>query len=636
MTNSPSNGHHGYRFGIFFIDLERRALFREQAEVRLRPRSFDVLCYLVENHGRLVSRDELMQAIWGDTVVIDNSLNQCIAEIRRVIADSDQQLIRTMPRQGYLFDAPTTRVTPSEMPTGGSSGSESAGQGPGGVIHLLRSRVLYGLLGAAIVTLVAWQSRPSGEDNAASASQPRPSIAVLPFSDLSPDGVNQYFADGLTEEMISSLARIHDLQVISRTSSFAQREQDLSVAEVAQVLGVEYIVEGSVRRDESSIRITAQLVRAATDTELWSDTFDLPLGATEIIRAQESIARNIADRLRVRVIPEEFAALNPPSSIAALDAYMDGLAAIRELHFLTGDFSDSFFRSAIAKMEASIREDPHWAPSQAALGLLWHWWMSSNRHASFDERWETSYGYIRTALSIDPDYEPALASLAFLYLEKGDFEKTVDAIEHVSDSTAFGVIVKAYLMQDLAHYEAAIEYFDKALALDPRSGLFRMQRAQILMCTGRYEELIREFEAYLALTSDTGKRDLGALFYLAYGHAKLGNRDKALDLLAEWADSDRSKSVMAPVYAVLGMTSIAESLITQAEQDGNVRVLPLIVAATVSIGQTDRAWAQLRRIADQEPGRLASFPCLEEGHVLKGDPRYRELRARAGVPDRYL
>lgn len=343
VTDSPSYGHHGYRFGDFFVDLERRALFREREEVSLRPRSFDVLCQLLENRGRLVSRDALMQAIWGDTVVIDNSLNQCIAEVGRALGDSDQAIIRTMPRQGYLFDAPAVRVAPSGIPAGRSPGGEPAGNRGNGGAHAWRSRVLFGLTGAAIVTLVAWQSRPPGEtDTDPGVAHARTSIAVLPFSDPSPDGANRYFADGITEEIISSLAGIQDLRVISRTSSFALRDRDLGIPEVARILGVEYLVEGSVRRDETTVRISAQLVRAATDTQLWSDTFDIALGATEIIRVQEIIARHIADRLRVRVIPEEFARINPPASIGALDAYMEGSTAIRELHSYNGEFSDAF------------------------------------------------------------------------------------------------------------------------------------------------------------------------------------------------------------------------------------------------------------------------------------------------------
>jgi len=635
VTDSPSDRHHGYRFGNCFVDLERRLLFRDGEEVPLRPRSFEVLCHLVQNHGRLVSRDVLMQAMWGDTVVVDNSLNQCIAEIRRALADSDQAFIRTMPRQGYVFDAPAIRVVPSAVPAGRAPGSEPTGERRNGTAHGWRSRVLFGLVGAAIVTLIAWQSRPSGEKNDdPSVARTRTSIAVLPFSDLSPDGDSQYFADGLTEEIINSLAGIRDLQVISRASSFELRDPDLSAAEVARILGVEYLVEGSVRRDESTVRITARLVRAATDTRLWSDTFDQALRATEILRVQETIAHQIADRLRVRVIPGEFARINPPSSIAALDAYMDGRASIRELHSYTGDFSDAFFRAAIDKMEASIREDPDWAPSQAALGLLWHWWMSSNRHVNFDERWQRSYEHIQSALGIDPEYEPAWASLAFLHLERRDFGKALDAIEHVSDSTAFGVIVKAYLMQDMAHYDAAIEYYDKALALDPMSVLFRMQRAQLLMCAGRHEETIREFEAYMAMTADLGERDWGALFYLAYAYAKLGNRDKVLELLAEWAEFGGPKTEMAPVYAIVGMTDIAVALLTEAEESGELRIRPIVPTAA-AIGQTDRAWAQLARIAEEEPGRLGRFPCFEESQLLKSDPRYPELRAIAGIPEEY-
>jgi len=461
------------------------------------------------------------------------------------------------------------------------------------------------------------------------------SIAVLPFDNLSGDPDQAYFADGIAEEILNSLAAIPDLLVISRRSSFALHGQNLSTAEIARRLGVNYIVEGSVRRDESTVRITAQLIRATTDANLWSDTFDRPLGATEILRVQESIARNIAERLRVRVIPDEIAEIKPPASLAALDAYMDGRASIRQLHFAgTADFSDSFFRGAIEKMEASVREDPDWAPSQAALGLLWHWWMSSNRDVNFEERWQTSYDYIQRALSIDPDHEPAVASLAFLYMNKGDLAPALDAIKNIGDSTTIGVIMKAYLMEAVGDYEAAIEYYDKAMALDPVSGLFRSQRAASLECAGRFQEVVREIEALMTIAANSGEPEWNGLVPLAYAYAKLGDREKALELVKKWAEIGGPKTEMAPIYAIVGMTDIAESLLKELEDSGTLRIWP-IVATAVAIGQVDRAWAQLERIANQDPLRLQAFPCDEESHLLKNDPRYRELRAIAGIPEDY-
>lgn len=461
------------------------------------------------------------------------------------------------------------------------------------------------------------------------------SIAVLPFDNLSGDPDQAYFADGIAEEILNSLAAIPDLLVISRRSSFALHGQNLSTAEIARRLGVNYIVEGSVRRDESTVRITAQLIRATTDANLWSDTFDRPLGATEILRVQESIARNIAERLRVRVIPDEIAEMKPPASLAALDAYMDGRASIRQLHFAgTADFSDSFFRGAIEKMEASVREDPDWAPSQAALGLLWHWWMSSNRDVNFEERWQTSYDYIQRALSIDPDHEPAVASLAFLYMNKGDLAPALDAIKNIGDSTTIGVIMKAYLMEAVGDYEAAIEYYDKAMALDPVSGLFRSQRAASLECAGRFQEVVREIEALMTIAANSGEPEWNGLVPLAYAYAKLGDREKALELVKKWAEIGGPKTEMAPIYAIVGMTDIAESLLKELEDSGTLRIWP-IVATAVAIGQVDRAWAQLERIANQDPLRLQAFPCDEESHLLKNDPRYRELRAIAGIPEDY-
>lgn len=459
-------------------------------------------------------------------------------------------------------------------------------------------------------------------------------IAVLPFDNLSGDPEQAYFADGVAEEILNSLATIPQMRVISRTSSFALRDQNLSIAEIARVLGVDYVVEGSVRRDESTVRITAQLIRAATDTHLWSDTFDRVLGADEILGIQEIIARNIADRLRVRVVPDELTRSSPPSSFEALDAYLDGLTSIRSLHSHTADFSDAFFLTATEKMEASVRADPQWAPSRAALGLLWHWWMSANSNVNDEERWQTSYDYIQSAISIDPDYGPAWGSLAFLHNYKGDYAEALDAMGHLKKLGANGSIMQAYILNDMAHHEASIEYFDKAIALNPMSDLFRSQRANLLVCVGRFEEAIREQEAIMAMFADSGQRAWGGLLFTAYAHAKLGNHDKAREILAEWADVGGSKVETALIYALVGMTDIADSLLTKAEESGDLQIFPIVPTAA-ALGQTERAWAQLERVMDKNPRALRGFPCLEESKLLRSDPRFLELQTIAGIPEEY-
>lgn len=513
-----------------------------------------------------------------------------------------------------------------EMPMGGWAARPA---GPGRWVELamfvvLLVAVAYLLTDKLFLTTTATVSLPDG----------RRSIAVLPFENLSTDPDQQYFADGISEEILNSLAAIRELRVTSRTSSFALRESNLGVSEIGRLLDVDYVVEGSVRKSMSTVRITAQLIRADSDAHLWSETYDRPLDAADIFNIQETIARAIADRLQARILPNEAIITNPPRNFAALDAYLDGRTYFRDLQTGDSDFSANFFRNAIERMEASVQEDPNWAPSRRDLGALWHYWMSSDSDRSkFEHRWQKSHEQIQKALSIDPNYEPAWVSLAFLHMQKANLEGVLEALGHVTHPTVSANVIRAKLMVLLANYNAAVEYYDEAVALDPLSAA-RVERAETLGCTDRYEETIREIEALMADAESSGEPLYGLMPYLAYAYAKSGNSENALDLAAEWADLGGPKRAMALVYGVTGKTAMADSLLTEMEDSGELRYESFVTAA-VAIGQVERAWDHLARVMEQKPRSLLGFPCTEESRSLKSDPRFAELQAAAGVPEAY-
>src|SRR5215469_3806556 len=225
-----------HAFGRFTLNLDRGALLADGAERTLRPKSFALLRHFVENPGRLINRDEIMASVWPGVFVTDDSIAQCVSDIRRALGDSDQSLLRTLPRRGFLFASPN------------SSGAEPKGLGP-----------------------------TAGADLATPSVLPlldKPSIAVLPFQNMSGDPEQEYFADGMVEEITTVLSRIRWLFVIARNSSFTYKGQAVDVTQVGRELGVRYVLEGSVRKAGGRVRITAQLIDALTGTHLWADRFD--------------------------------------------------------------------------------------------------------------------------------------------------------------------------------------------------------------------------------------------------------------------------------------------------------------------------------------------------------------------------
>lgn len=232
MSKAYKN-HHVFRFADFVLDVDRSALLRDGEEIKLRPKSFDVLNYLVQHNGRLVSRDELLEAVWRGSVVTEDAVTQCLIDIRRALGDTSQELIRTVTRRGYIFELPVTEVRDADVRIAASS--------PRLRIVIAVSAGLLLVVGIAFMTL--WRAAPEerASDAGRTITTTAPSdhaIAVLPFSIMSDDREQSYFADGVAEEILNLLARQSGLMVIARTSSFSYRGRDVNVSTIARQLGV--------------------------------------------------------------------------------------------------------------------------------------------------------------------------------------------------------------------------------------------------------------------------------------------------------------------------------------------------------------------------------------------------------------
>lgn len=262
--------HKRYNFGDFTLDIGRSTLLRGDEEIKLRPQSFDVLKYLIENSGELVTRDVLHNEIWGSRAVTDDSLAQCVVEVRRALGDADRTLIRTVPRRGYLFEGVVT--------TEDAAANDSVTRPS---LVLSRRAMAVAVLGIAIV--LAWSVWLSTPDSR--------SIAVLPFMDLSVDKDLQHVGDGLAEDILNTLAHHPDLNVIARTSSFAYSSDLTDIESIGRALNVAYVLEGSVRREGDRFRVVAQLIDADDSTHVWSEAFETSF--VDLPQVHEQISRSV-------------------------------------------------------------------------------------------------------------------------------------------------------------------------------------------------------------------------------------------------------------------------------------------------------------------------------------------------------
>lgn len=450
-----------FRFEGFTLDVARGSLHTADREIELRPKSFDVLRYLVESGGRLVTKDEVIKSVWTNVIVTDESLAQCVSEIRHAIGDDRQTIIKTVPRRGYRFAALVSQVE-----------ADGEAQQRGAVA-------------------------PSNSETAARSSD-KASIAVLPFVNLGNDPRQDYLSDGITGDVITELSRFSDLAVIARSSAFQYKGKTVDVRQVGRELGVRYVLEGSVRRDENRIRITAELVDAVTGTHRWAERYDCEL--RDAFAVQDEVVRTIVTILQVRVVEAEMERTlsKPPATWEAYDYYLRGFEA-----FAVG-FSQrpmASFYEARRCLERSIGIDPGYARAYVIL---------ARTHM---------YAYVEPR---DDEYLNPAA------LERAD-ELARTAVQLDATLPQARTLFGAVLMFKRRHEEAVAE-FEQAFALNPNFSDHSF--GLCLVFAGQAARAIEVMQASMRLEPF---RNATRLAYMGNAYYMLGRYDEAVASLRESA-----------------------------------------------------------------------------------------------------
>lgn len=340
-----------YRFSDFELDISQQELRRLGEAVHIEPQVFDLIVCLVRNHDRIVSKDELIETVWNGRIISEAALSSRINGARRALGDNgaDQLFIRTLHKRGFRFvgDVQTVSVTDTES------------------VHLVPDEAVPAEQAAARVSVAAEVSRLDDivSESVKAEAHTRPSIAVLPFGNMSGDPENDYFSYGLTEDIIRLLARNRWLSVISRHSTIAFQGRVVDAREVGELLGVRYVMVGSVRKSRDTVRITAELVRAADGKQLWADKYDLQL--EDIFDIQEEMARQISATIEPELskVEQQLAARKAPESLDAWDCYQRGLWNLWRFTTPGFDLAEEYFRRA-------IDADPNFARGYGALGYV--------------------------------------------------------------------------------------------------------------------------------------------------------------------------------------------------------------------------------------------------------------------------
>jgi adenylate cyclase len=495
-----------YRFEGCTLDLTRGCLEAAGREVELRPKCFEVLRHLLENSSRLISKEELVAAAWPQAVVTDESLARCISDVRAAIADHEHKIIKTVPRRGYLFTADVTRHEHAE-PRQRQSGPKAVTE------HVLAER---------------------------------PSIAVLAFNSMSGDPDQEYFSDGITEDIITELSRFSELLVIARNSSFRYKGQSVDVRQVARELGARYVLEGSVRRAGDRIRISAQLIDAATGAHRWAERYDRNLEDTFAV--QDDVARRIVAVLAVHVdkAETERALAKPPAVWLAYDHYL------RAAHSFVL-FHSSFDKEDILQMRRSLDQalaiDPNYARAHAILSKsyieLWiHRW---DDVCPWPAAIDGAYQSAREAVRLAPDLSDARVALgwALSFMGKGEaaiaaFERATELNPNLTDHHfAWALLVTGKPAR-------AVQTLEAQMRLDP----FYLPRVPSLLgfayyLLGRYADALAQLQTAVPRAPDHGH----SRRYLAATYAQLGQLDKAREETAEALRIDPWFTINQAIFA---------------------------------------------------------------------------------------
>jgi TolB-like protein/Flp pilus assembly protein TadD len=478
-----------FLFEDYCLDVERRELKWGTELIAVGPKVFDLLLFLIQNRHQVVTRDDLLQAVWEGRIVSESTLTSHINAVRKAIGDTgkEQRLIRTVARKGMRF---VGKVVEEKLPAGASVMSSSiAGETLGPVLTLPDS----------------------------------PSIAVLPFRNLSGELAQDYFADGVVEDIITALSRIRWLFVIARNSSFTYKGKTVDEKQVGRELGVRYVVEGSVRRSENRIRITGQLVDAASGTHLWAERFEGTLD--DIFELQDQIATSIVGAIASQLerVEIERARRKPTGNLSAYDTY---LRAMPHLHRGTRQAIDE----ALPLFYQAMQLDPEFA-SAHAMAAWCHFWRKVNGWMS-DQAQETATGVrlARLALELGKDDAVALTrgghALAHLAGEVEGAIALLDRALMLNPNLASAWFLGGFLRTESGDADGAIEFFTRAMRLSPLDPeMFRMQAGMAManLFAGRFdmasswaEQSFRQLPSFLLVVA-----------IIAASHALAGHTERA-------------------------------------------------------------------------------------------------------------
>ena len=628
-------------FKAFRLDTANHLLWRDGDRVPLTPKGFDVLAYLVEHAGRVVSQDEVLEALWPETYVNPEVLRKNIQEIRKALGDrSDSpEFVETLPKRGYRFVAPVidkSAVEPPELAISlpiEEQATEETVEAEVTPFELKISsdkRMLWKLAVVIFLAVVAAAAidayfRPA-RNGANTLSLNTASIAVLPFADMSPAKDQEYFSDGLSEQLINDLAKVSELKVVGRSSAFQFRGKNEDPREVGRKLGVANVLEGSVRREGNHVRITAELTKADDGFQLWSQSYDREI--KDIFAVQDEIARAATEALRLKLLGTNGQPVASTLRSANPEAYE---AYLQAEYFSVRGQSKEELDKALAYTDKAIKLDEKYAPAWALRASVQNA-MAEVGVTDPTEGFRTARNDAEQAIALDPTSASGYLALATAQIDSdwdwdaADTSLTKAAALEPGSVEIFRI--RSYRSRVLGNLDQAIRLYEQAVALDPLRTNSYSGLAYLLYVGGRYDE------AQAALKKALDLNPQAAFVHLTLGKILIaeGKPQQALAEIEKEPLEWGKFTGQALVYHAVGR-----------EQDSNAALTTLIAeyksGAAYQIAQvyayrreSDKSLEWLERAYEQrDPGliEINSDPLFKNLHH---DARYTNLLKKMRLP----
>jgi TolB-like protein/DNA-binding winged helix-turn-helix (wHTH) protein/Tfp pilus assembly protein PilF len=615
-----------YEFGPYLLDPAQKQLFARGEPVALTPKAFDTLLLLVRHHGRLVTKDELLRAVWPDVVVEEATVAQNVFRLRRVLGEdaNGSPHIETIPKRGYRFSARVRAVERAQGDTPQDSPVAPAGPSP------LARRLFYPLgiaVLAAVAGLLVWGVWP--DRSVRPTVNGRVMLAVLPVQNLTGSPGEEYLADGLTDEVIADLGRLNPdrLGVIARTSAMAYKQTNKTIQQIARELNVDYVLEASLREGAGHIRFTAQLIRSRDQTHLWAQTYDRP--TADILALQSDLARTVAEQIRVE-LPQAVAARLASSravSPEAYDAYARGRYFWNQRTTESLTLAERYFQQA-------IRADPAFAPAYAGLADCYQVMVNLNQLAP-QEGFARARAAVERALQLDDTLAEAHTSLASI---KGDYEWDWQGAESeyrraIALNPNYATARHWYgdFLAGTGRLEEGMAEMRKAAELDPLSAVIRVSSAELDCVFGRCTESIEELHRTLEMYPEF----VEAHQVLAEIYGYLGRYPESVAELQKERGPPVGQVLVLRGFAAAkaGHKQEAMEIVRRMEsQTAEPHAVYWEAIIYAGLGDKDRAFARLesaRQIRDPYMAYVGSAYVFSE---LRPDPRFAELMRRMNMP----